>query len=386
MSHAAAPKVHESLDAYNRKIPFFNYPALFKDHEEDYVRIFRDVCGRGAYILQKDLSEFEAAIAKFLKVKHVIGTADGTNAIMIGLMAIGLKPGDEVIVSSHTYIATASAAQMLGARAVPCDIGPDNLMDPASVERLITERTRVILPTHVNGRTCAMDPIMALAEKHGLMVAEDAAQALGSTYKGRAAGTFGRFGTFSFYPAKILGCFGDGGAVITNDDTLGAALRALRDHGRDETGKVVLWGTNSRLDNLQAAFLHYNFKSYPEIMARRRAIAAMYTQGLSDVAELRLPAGPDSQPDHYDVFQNYELAAENRDALREFLKDKGIGTIIQWAGTPVHQFKDLYPQTPSLPKVDHFFARCMMLPMNMTLSDDDVRHVIAAIRAFYGRA
>ncbi|MBU6236156.1 MAG: DegT/DnrJ/EryC1/StrS family aminotransferase, partial [Alphaproteobacteria bacterium] len=332
-----AAKVHESMDAYNRSIPFFNYPALFKANEEDFVRIFRNVCGRGAYILQKDLTEFEDAIAKFLKVKHVIGTSDGTNAIMIGLMAIGVKPGDEVIVSTHTYIATASAAQMLGAKAVPCDIGPDNLMDPASVEKLITPKTRVILPTHVNGRTCAMDPIMDLAKKHNLMVAEDAAQALGSTYKGKCAGTFGLFGTFSFYPAKVLGCFGDGGAVITNDDELAKTLRALRDHGRDETGRVVMWGTNARLDNLQAAFLNFNFKSYPEIMARRRAIAAAYTKGLKGINGFWIPAGPDEQPDHYDIFQNYEVAAERRDELRAYLKDRGIGTIIQWAGTPVHK-------------------------------------------------
>lgn len=385
MSQAAA-KVHESLDAYNRAIPFFNYPALFKQHEEDYVKIFRDVCGRGAYILQKDLTEFEAAIAKFLNVKHVIGTSDGTNAIMIGLMAIGVQPGDEVIVSSHTYIATASAAQMLGAKAVPCDIGPDNLMDAKSVEKLITSKTKVILPTHVNGRTCNMDAIMELAKKHNIMVAEDSAQALGSKFKGKNAGTFGLFGTFSFYPAKILGCFGDGGAVITNDDALGMKLRALRDHGRDETGKVVLWGTNARLDNLQAAFLSYNFKPYPEIMARRRAIAAAYTKGFAGIQELRIPAGPDTDPDHFDVFQNYELAAERRDELRVFLKEKGIGTIIQWAGTPVHKFKDLYPQTPSLPATEHFFERCMMLPMNMSMTDEDVAHVIAAVRAFYGKA
>ncbi len=381
-----AAKIHESLDAYNRAIPFFNYPALFKENEEEFVRIFRDVCGRGAYIMQKDLVEFEAAIAKFLNVKHVIGTSDGTNAIMIGLMAIGVRPGDEVIVSSHTYIATASAAQMLGAKAVPCDIGPDNLMDAASVEKLITAKTKVIIPTHVNGRTCAMDPIMALAKKHNIMVAEDAAQALGSKYKGQCAGTFGRFGTFSFYPAKILGCFGDGGAIITNDDQLATTLRALRDHGRDETGKVVMWGTNARLDNLQAAFLHFNFKSYDEIMARRRAVAAMYTKGLSDIAELRLPVGPDAQAEHYDIYQNYELAAERRDELRVFLKDKGIGSIIQWAGTPVHKFKDLYPVTPSLPATEHFFDRCLMLPMNMTLTDEDVAYVIAAVRSFYGCA
>jgi len=384
MSQAAPIKVHDTLNAYDRAIPFFNYPAQFKANEQGYMQVFKDVCSRGAYILQKDLADFEASIAKFLNVKHVIGAADGTNAIMIGLMALGIEPGDEIIVSSHTYIATASAGHMLGAKIVPCDIGPDNLMDAKSAEKCITEKTKVILPTHVNGRTCNMDAIMDVANKHGVMVAEDAAQALGSKFKGQCAGTFGKFGTFSFYPAKILGCFGDGGALITNDDKIAEQVRALRDHGRNEKGEVVLWGTNARLDNLQAAFLNYNFKDYDHIMARRRAIAAKYTQGLSNIPELRLPSGPDADKDHYDIYQNYEIAAERREALREYLKEKGIGTIIQWAGTPIHQFKKL-GFTQSLPQTDHFFERCMMLPMNMSLSDEDVVFVIKAVRSFYGK-
>jgi len=275
-----AAKIHESLDAYQRQIPFFNYPALFKQDEEDFVRIFKDVCGRGAYILQKDLAQFEENLKKFLNVKHVFGTADGTNAIMIGLMACGVGPGDEVIVSSHTYIATASAAQILGAKAVPCDIGPDNLMCPKSAESKITPKTKVIMPTHVNGRTCNMDAIMDVAKRHNLMVTEDAAQALGSKFKGQCAGTFGKFGTFSFYPAKVLGCFGDGGAVITNDDEIAHKLMCLRDHGRDETGMVVMWGTNSRLDNLQAAFLDYKLSTYPQGIQRRRDIARRYNNAV----------------------------------------------------------------------------------------------------------
>ncbi|NBX65491.1 MAG: DegT/DnrJ/EryC1/StrS family aminotransferase [Proteobacteria bacterium] len=377
-------KVHESLDAYKRQIPFFNYPALFKQHEEDYLRIFKDVCGRGAYILQKDLAQFEENLKKFLNVKYAFGCSDGTNAIMIGLMALGVKPGDEIICSSHTYIATASAGQMLGAKAVPCDIGPDNMMCPKDVEKRITPKTKVIMPTQLNGRCCDMDALQAIADKHGILIAEDAAQALGAKYKGKCAGTMGKFGTFSFYPAKVLGCFGDGGAIVTNDDEIGQKLLALRDHGRDETGMVVMWGTNARLDNLQAAFLDFKLKGYPAEMERRRAIARMYNDAFKGMPQLTLPPGPDADPNRYDIYQNYELAADRRDELRVFLKDRGIGSIMQWAGTPVHKFPKLGFNT-SIPGVDKFFERCLMIPMNMTLTDDDVQFIIKSIKEFYAQ-
>jgi len=379
---SAPLKVHESLDAYKRQIPFFNYPGLFQQYEDDYVRIFKDVCNRGAYIMQKDLAQFEENLKKFLNVKHVFGVADGTNAITIGFMAIGIQPGDEVICSSHTYIATASSAQMLGAIAVPCDIGPDNLMCPKSFESKITPRTRAVIPTHVNGRTCNMDAIFEVANRHGIAVVEDAAQALGSKFKGKNAGTFGKFGTFSFYPAKVLGCFGDGGAVVTNDDEVASKLYKLRDNGRDETGMVVMWGTNSRLDNLQAAFLDFKLSHYPPEIERRREIARQYNDGLKDLPQLALPPGPDADNAHFDIYQNYELAADDRDNLRLFLKERGIGSIIQWAGTPIHQFKELGFKV-ELPKTDAFFKRCMMLPMNMTMTDADVQFIVQNVREFY---
>jgi dTDP-4-amino-4,6-dideoxygalactose transaminase len=375
-------KVHEDLDAYKRQIPFFNYPALFKTHQDDYNHIFNDVCGRGAFILQKDLEQFEESLKKFLNVKYAFGCSDGTNAIMIGLMALGVGPNDEVICSSHTYIATASAAQMLGAKAVLCDIGPDNLMDPKDAEVRITRNTKVIMPTQLNGRTCDMDAIFAVADRHRILVAEDAAQALGSKFKGRSAGTFGKFGTFSFYPAKVLGCFGDGGAIVTDDDEIAHKLLCLRDHGRDETGVVVMWGTNARLDNLQAAFLDFKLKCFPKDIERRRDVARRYDTAFNSMKELMLPPGPDASSDHFDIYQNYELAAERRDDLRAFLRERGIGTILQWAGTPVHKFSKL-GFAMSLPTTEKFFERCLMLPMNVTLTNEDVAYIIKCVKEFY---
>lgn len=379
------PKKDLDPTAYSRKIPFFNYGELFTRFEDDFMRIFQDVGRRGAFIMQKDLEEFEEALKSFLDVKYAFGCADGTNALIIGLKALGIGPGDEVIVPSHTYIASAASVHIVGATPVLCDIGPDNLICPKSAESKITSKTKAIMPVNVNGRTCAMDPLFEVAKKHGLMIVEDSAQALGSRYKGQCAGTFGKFGTFSFYPAKVLGCFGDGGAVVTNDDDVARELMMWRDHGRNEDGAVVGWGTNSRLDNLQAAFLHHKLKYYHEDIARRREIAKMYQDGLGDVTQLRLPPAPEADSDHYDIYQNYELAAQDRDNLQAFLRDAGIGAIQQWAGVMVHQFEALpfAAQNLDLPATEKFSKEELMVPMNMTMSDDDVNFIIAKIREFY---
>jgi len=368
-----------------RVIPFFNYPALFAEKAEELTAVMLDVCRRGAYIMQKDLTEFERHLAEFMGVKHAFGVANGTDAIWLGLKAAGIGPGDEVILPSHTYIATAAAVHFVGATPVLADIGPDHMLDPTSAESLISPATRAIMPVQVNGRTCDMAALQAIAERHGLMIVEDAAQGLGSKFMGRSAGSFGRFGTISFYPAKLLGCFGDGGAVVTDDDDIAAQIALLRDHGRDpETGRVVAWGFNSRLDNLQAAILDSKLKDFPEDILRRRAIAARYQARLGDLAELVLPPAPDADSRHYDVYQNYELEAERRDELRVFLEQRGVRTIMQWAGTPVHQFRELGLGEFSLPATDRFFQRCLMLPMNTTLSDDDADYICAQIRSFYG--
>lgn len=363
-------------------IPFFNYPALFQRDEENLLSVIGGVLRRGAYILQRDLVEFENALKDYLGVKHVFGVADGTNALIIGLKAAGIGPGDEVIVPSHTYIASAASIHLTGAVPVLADMALDHMVDPASVAEKVTERTRAIMPVQLNGRTCDMDALQAIADEHGLLIVEDAAQALGSKFKGRFAGTFGAFGTFSFYPAKLLGCFGDGGAVVTNDDEIARDIGLLRDHGRDEEGRVVAWGTNSRLDNVQAAVLNYKFGSYDTDIARRREIAGMYDSQLSGINDLTLPPGPDVSGDHFDVFQNYEIESGRRDDLLNYLDNHGIGTMIQWSGTPVHSLKEL-GFTETMPATERFFQRCFMLPMNMALSDEDVHRVCDTIHRFY---
>lgn len=367
-----------------RSIPFFPYPSLFASDEAALLDVIKDVCRRGAYILQKDCMEFEAALASYVGAEHALGVANGTDAIMIGLRAAGISAGDEVIIPSHTYIATAAAIRMVGATPVLAEIGADHMLDPADVERRITSRTRAVMPVQINGRTCDMTALADVADRHGLLLCEDAAQGLGSRFAGRAAGTFGVFGTISFYPAKLLGCFGDGGAILTNDPAIAEQIGLLRDHGRDREGRVVAWGLNSRLDNLQAAILNHKLTSFAAAVERRRQLAALYDDGLADMGELTLPPAPGSDPRHYDVYQNYEIECDRRDELQQHLERRGIRTIVQWAGTPVHQFRNL-GFTVDLPITDRFFTRCLMLPMNVAVTDDDAAYIINSIRQFYGR-
>jgi dTDP-4-amino-4,6-dideoxygalactose transaminase len=241
------------------------------------------------------------------------------------------------------------------------------------------------MPVQLNGRTANMDRLGAISRKHGVPLVEDAAQGLGSRFRGRYAGTFGSFGTFSFYPAKLLGCFGDGGAVVTNDSKLADQLALLRDHGRNADGEVVGWGTNSRLDNLQAAVLDFKLKTFEDDLERRRQVALLYDRGLQDVRELVLPPALGADADHHDVFQNYEIEADSRDELKQHLQGAGVRTIVQFGGKAVHQHQGLGFEGVKLPITGRLYRRALLLPMNTTLSDNDVLYIVDQIRTFYGR-
>jgi dTDP-4-amino-4,6-dideoxygalactose transaminase len=363
-------------------IPFFEYPRLFKDEQKLIMDVIHDIGVRGAYILQNDLSDFEKTLSEYLGTKNAIGVANATDGLEIAWTAIGLKPGDEVIISAHTMLATASSIVVSGGVPVPVDIGTDNLIDPSAVEAAITSRTVGISPTQLNGRTCDMDSIMKIASKYKLSVVEDAAQGLGSSFKGKRAGSFGDVAAFSFYPAKILGCLGDGGAVTTSNHQLFEKMFQLHDHGRDAQGITRSWGRNSRLDNLQAAILNYRFTSFDSTIQRRRTIAQIYHENLSMIRELKLPHPPNNSGYHYDTFQNYEIEAENRNNLQVFLKDQGVGTLVQWGGKAIHQW-DHVESSESLPRVETFFNKCLMLPINLFISDEDVVYICEKIHEFY---
>ena len=366
----------------NRKIPFFEYPRLWNDDKDNLLSIIDDVSSKGGFIMQKEVANFELELAKYVGTNYAVGVGNATDGMEIFLEAIGLKKGDEIIVSSHTMLATASAIKVAGCIPVVVDIDDDNLISAQSIENAINENTVGIMPTHVNGRICNMDAIVAIAKKHGLFIVEDAAQALGAKYKGKSAGSFGLAASISFFPAKVLGCFGDAGAVIVNDKDLYHKIYQIHDHGRDLDGEVKRWGRNSRLDNVQAAILSYKLKSYDKAIKLRRKIAKMYDERLSGLAELKLPKKCGQDKNYFDTYQNYELQADNRDELKSYLQKNNIGTLIQWGGIALHQFSQL-GFSHSLPNTEKFFKNCIMLPMNVFINDDDVDYICEKIIQFY---
>lgn len=371
-------------------VPFFDWAGLWAERGDEFGRIMTETAARGGFILQGEVDEFEQRLADFLGVRHVVALSDGTNAMHLGLRACGVGPGDEIILPSHGFIAAAQAIHLAGATPVPVELREEDwLIDPADVERAITRKTAGIMPVHVNGRVCDMDALQAIADRHGLAIYEDAAQAVGARYRGKVAASFGRWGAFSFYPSKTLGCFGDAGALATDHDDVATRVRTMRNHGANREKRIpadiAIWGTNSRLDNLHAAILLYKLSYYDEAIERRREIARRYDEALREIGELRLPPPPSEGGDHFDIFQNYELCAgERRDALRAHLAEAGIGTIIQWGGLGIHQFRRL-GFTQDLPRTDAFFRQSLLLPMNHILSDAQVDHVIATTRGFFGR-
>lgn len=369
--------------ADNTTIPFFRYATSYLPYEEELFEIVRDVMARGAFVLQEDLRSFERNLAAFLGVGSALGVANGTDGLVLALRAVGVGPGDEVILPAHTYVATAAAVHFVGANPVLVECGTDHLIDPVAAEAAITPRTRAIIPVHLNGRTCEMDALLKLVESNDLLMVEDAAQAIGSRYRGRAAGSFGHAAAYSFYPAKVLGSLGDSGAVVTSDTLIAEKVSLLRDHGRDNDGVVVAWGMNSRLDNLQAAILDFKLERLHLDLERRRQIARKYDAALAEIDELVLPPSPDASTERYDVFQNYELESPRRSEFRAHLQAQGVTTIEQWGGRAVHQFPGLNLRA-DLPFTEAIMNRSFLLPMNVTLTDDEVDHICAAVRSFHG--
>ncbi|GMT48221.1 MAG: glutamine--scyllo-inositol aminotransferase [bacterium] len=368
------------------KVKFFDYPLQFKAHEAEYTEIIRSVLSRGAFILGEDLGRFEEKFAEFVGSKFAIGVSCCTDAMLLSLYAAGVGPGDEVISVSHTFVATIEVIKFLGAKTVFVDIADDHNMNVDLVESAITPKTKAIIPVHLNGRICSkMDKLIGVAEKYNLAVIEDAAQALGATYKGKAAGTFGLTGCFSFYPAKLLGTFGDAGAVVTDDEAFAEKVRMLRNHGRGKGTDINLWGLNCRMDNLHAAILDFKLPGLSDRIKRRREIAASYHAGLSGLKELRLPPPPiEEEVTYHDVFQNYEIEAERRDELISYLRENGVEVVVQWGGKAVHQFKTLGLGNFNLPQTEELFKKALMLPLYPELEDEQALYVVQKTREFYG--
>ncbi|MFH0819401.1 MAG: DegT/DnrJ/EryC1/StrS family aminotransferase [bacterium] len=366
------------------KVPFVNFPEHYKAIKEEVLKTIDDVLSRGDLILRKDVEEFEKKIADFIDVKYAVGLNSGTDALFLPLKAAGIGPGDEVITVSHTFVASIAVIVQAGAKPILIDVKDDFTMDVDQLEQAITEKTKAIIPVHLNGRVCEMDKLMEIAQKHNLIVIEDAAQALGAKYKGKMAGSFGLAGSFSFYPFKVLGCFGDGGILTTNDESLAEKIRLLRDHGQKTKQDIICFGWNSRLDNLQAAILNVKFKYLLNWIKRRREIASIYDRGLSDIPEIKLPPTLDSDERHFDIFQNFVIRARKRDELFNFLKEKGVETLIK---DPIanHQQPGLGLSLFKLPCSEQLAKEVISLPMYPELKDEQVNYAIKIIKEFYSK-
>ena len=369
-----------------KRVPYINYPRHYETMRAGAMAAVDRVLARGDLMLRADLRDFEEHLAAFVGARHAIGVGNCSDALRLALLAAGVGPGDEVITVAHTFVATAAAIHHTGAAPLLVDVGADHLMDPAAVEQAIGPRTKAILPVHLNGRLCDMEPLSALAERHRLILIEDAAQGLGASFGRKKGGTFGLAGCFSFYPAKILGAFGDGGAVVTNDGAFAEKIRALRNGGRLPNGDLIGWGWNSRLDNLQAAILDLKLKLLPGWIERRREIAARYQAPLAGLPGLVLPPGPAAAGNRFDVFQNYEIETDDRDGLAAHLATSGIETMLPWGGRAVHQFPALGFEGLRLPATERLFERLLLLPMHCELSDEQVDYVAATICRYAGQA
>ncbi len=360
-------------------VPFLDLAALHAPLAAELAAAARRVLASGHYILGPELAAFEAEFAACCGSRHCIGTGNGLDALTLSLLAAGIGPGDEVIVPGQTFIATWLAVSHAGATPVAADIDPQTRnLDPARVEAALTPRTRAVIAVHLYGRPADMAPLAALAERHGLFLLEDAAQAHGAEYAGRPAGSLGHAAAFSFYPGKNLGALGDGGAVTTDDDALAERLRRLRNYGSSVKYRHEAIGFNSRLDELQAALLRAKLPRLPAWNARRAEIAAAYGSALAD-SGLGLPL-PDTAGCR-SAWHQYVVTAADRDALQARLTDQGIATLVHYPIPPHCQ--PAYAEAFAglrLPLAEDLARRCLSLPICPTLGPEAVARVIAAIR------
>ncbi len=370
-------------------IPLVDLRAQYKAIEKELLPRWRDILERMHLFLGPNVQAFEQEFADYLGVPHHLGVGSGTEALILALQALGVEPGDEIITVSFTFFATVEAIWHVGARPVLVDVDPETFtMDPAAVEAALSPRTRGILPVHLFGHPVDMTPLRKLAERHGLWILEDAAQAHGARYRDTDGnwvhvGALGDAAAFSFYYTKNLGAFGEAGGIATSRDDVAQAVRLLRVHGQTDKYTHARMGTNSRLDELQAAVLRLKLPHLEAWNARRRALAARYTEGFAD-----LPVQtPVEKPWAYHVYHLYviRVPAEHRDALREHLHVQGVATGVHYP-IPAH----LQPAMASygyregqLPVTERLAREVITLPMHPFLRDEDVDHIVEAVRAYF---
>lgn len=353
-------------------------PVLMEEMLAAVARIAR----RGGFSLGPEVEAFESEFARYNDAAHSVGLSSGTEALVLALRALEIGPRDEVIVPANTFIATAEAVSLVGATPRPIDVDPDtHLMTAAGVEAAIRPRTRCVIPVHLMGSTVDMVSMMAVAHEHNLRVVEDAAQAHGAVLRGKRVGTFGDIGCFSFYPTKNLGAWGDGGAIVTDDDELADRVRLLRCHGERPRYHHEVVGTTARLDALQAAILRIKLRRLDAVTDERRRLGAALREGLQG-SSVGVPSPACEGADH--VYHLFVVRSEDRDGLREHLITVGVSTAVHYP-VPIHRvraYEDLGLVAGSLPVAERLADEICTLPLFPGMSDDEVAHVVNGVLTF----
>ncbi|MFN3408120.1 MAG: DegT/DnrJ/EryC1/StrS family aminotransferase [Limisphaerales bacterium] len=364
------------------KVPFVDLHAQYLTLKPEMDAAIAKVIADSAYIRGPHVDAFEQAWAKTLGVKHCVSCANGTDALYIAMRGLGLRPGDEVITTAHSWISTTETITQAGGRVVFCDTDEQTFtIDVKQIEARITPRTVGIIPVHLYGQPCDMGAIMAIAAKHKLWVIEDCAQSHLARYRGQLTGTFGHAATFSFYPGKNLGAYGDAGALVTNDDKLADWCATYARHGGK--GEHVMEGINSRLDGLQAAVLNVKLPHLQKWTEARRAVAGEYNRLLANVPGLRLPT---VAPDRDHVYHLYVVRTDRRDDLKKHLADAGIATVLNYPKAlpfyPAYAYLGHQPQ--DFPAAYANQSRILSLPIYPEMTKEMIGYVAAAIRGFFG--
>lgn len=362
------------------RVPYVNFQKQFEESKTETMAALEAVMQRGDFILGQEVSEFETEFAKLCGVKHAIGMANGTDTLIIALREFGVGPGDEVITCSNSWISSASSIALIGATPVFADVLDDQNMDPDSLQKCITKRTRAIMPVHLTGRCARLPEILEIARRHGIPVLEDAAQAIMAETGGIKAGAGGEIGSFSLHPLKNLNAAGDAGILTTNDDETARRLKMWRNHGMRNRDEIDFWGYNSRLDTLQAAILLTRVKILPAVIEKRRSLAKKYNEALKDIVQT-----PNERSDEFHTYHVYVIQCDRRNDLQKYLLTEGIDTKIHYP-IPIHLQKaasGLGYKMGDLPMTEKQMGRILSLPVNQYLTDDQQSLVIEKIRAFY---
>lgn len=362
-------------------VRFVDPGRLYRSLKDELDRAYFDVMRAGDLVDRRQLREFEENLARFVGTKYAVGLNSGYDALHLSLRAAGIGAGDEVIVPAHTFVATCSAVVNVGATPVLIDVTDDFNLDVTKIESAITNRTRGIIPVHLSGWMADMPAVMAIAKAHNLVVVEDACQSLGSRINGKRAGSWGLTGCWSFYPFKILGGYGDGGAITTDDPEVARFARRMRFNGEDrESGEYHGHGFTCLLDNLQAGFLDVKLRYLPAWIERRKAIAERYRRGLSDLPDLMLPHY--SRPGFEHVYQNYTLRSAQGNDFSGHMKAHGVEVLTQFR-KPYYRHAALKLEDRGFPVTEAISREVCSLPLAVELTGEEIDYVIAVAQAFY---